>query len=100
MVLELPTNMATVTSSATTEVFVLNAKNYDRLAKKNPFTVKSLLSSICQVCNLRTLKTQILARTSYYQNLIIKSIKLYYIHFDGHMNSKRIDQTENISFKS
>jgi len=40
MALELDTNLATVVSTATTEVFVLNAKNFDRLVtKKNPQTL-------------------------------------------------------------
>lgn len=50
MVLELDTNIATVVSTANTEVFVLNAKNFDRLvSKKNPHTVRQLVNSVCQV---------------------------------------------------
>ncbi|KAK7104856.1 hypothetical protein V1264_019506 [Littorina saxatilis] len=49
MVLELDTNIATVVSTANTEVFVLNAKNFDRLvSKKNPHTVRQLVNSVCQ----------------------------------------------------
>ncbi|XP_076464268.1 uncharacterized protein LOC143296303 [Babylonia areolata] len=49
MVLDLETNMATLVSTATTEVFVLNAKNYERLvAKKHPHTVRLLLENVCQ----------------------------------------------------
>ena len=50
MALELDTNLATVVSTATTEVFVLNAKNFDRLVtKKNPQTMRLLISSVCRV---------------------------------------------------
>ena len=50
MALELDTSLATVVSTATTEVFVLNAKNFDRLVtKKNPQTMRLLISSVCRV---------------------------------------------------
>nr|KAG5702119.1 hypothetical protein BaRGS_010385 [Batillaria attramentaria] len=49
MVLELDTNVSTVVSTAITEVFVLNAKNYERLvSRKHPHTVRLLLDKVCQ----------------------------------------------------
>ncbi|KAL8598251.1 hypothetical protein ACOMHN_035201 [Nucella lapillus] len=49
MVLDLETNLATLVSTAPTEVLVLNAKNYERLvSKKHPHTVRLLLHNVCQ----------------------------------------------------